>query len=251
MELSIELVLLIFLVSMGAGFIDSISGGGGLISLPALMLFGLTPAQALATNKLQSIFGKASSVKYFLDQGILDASKFRVPTVLAFLCSGLGAALVQYLSSDWLMTFMPWMIGAAACYIIISPRMSDIDHVQRMSIGLFGITMVPVISFYDGFFGPASGSFFAISFIALLGYSSVKATAYTKQMLLASNAGALLAFIGGGQVIWQFGFVMALGQWIGARYGSQLVHIKGSKLIKPMLLTICLILVVKMTISQA
>ncbi|QSX29409.1 TSUP family transporter [Shewanella cyperi] len=247
-DLPLTTLLALSLVSLVAGFIDAISGGGGLISLPALMLAGLSPAQALATNKLQALFGKLSSVRYFLKQGLIAPGKLKLPLLLCFGFSALGALAIQRLSSEVLQLWLPWMIVAVALYVLLSPRLGDLDTRQRIPPLLFGLLVVPLLSFYDGFFGPASGSFFAIGFIALLGHNTAKATAHAKLFLLVSNAAALGAFILGGQVAWSVGIAMACGQWIGARYGSQLVHLKGNKLVKPMLLLVSTLLVLKLAL---
>ena len=241
MELTFELLFILFAVSILAGFIDSICGGGGLLALPVLMISGLTPAQALATNKLQAIFGKLSSVLYFYKHGFIQLSLMKWSVVLCFIFAGLGAISIQYIPADKLSQLIPWLIGLIALYILFSPRLGDVDNKQRISVGMFCLIFAPIIGFYDGFFGPASGSFFAISLIAFLGFNATKATANSKLLLLVSNAAALMAFIIGGQVVWLIGLVMAIGQWLGARYGSELVHMQGNKIVKPMLLTVCFI----------
>ena len=159
MEVTLEIIAMSFTVSLLAGFVDSISGGGGLIMLPSLMLFGLNPAQALATNKFQAIFGKLSAVQYYLKHGLIDFSTLRLPMILSFISAGIGALLVQYISTDILTTIFPYMIGGAACYILFSSRLGDIDVKNRISVGMYGLLCAPLIAFYDGFFGPASGSF--------------------------------------------------------------------------------------------
>ncbi|MGR5061951.1 TSUP family transporter [Photobacterium sp. DNB22_13_2] len=250
MEVTLDIVAIFFFVALLAGFVDAIGGGGGLIILPALLLVGLTPAQALSTNKLQAIFGKISSVGYFAKQGLIDVSRLKVPLVLSFLSAGFGAYLVQTIPSSYLSQFLPFMIMAAMIYIFFSPRLADFDTQSRIPIGVYGVTVGAVISFYDGFFGPASGSFFVISFVALLGFSTAKAVAHTKLLLLVTNLAALMVFITGGEIVWKLGLVMAVGQWIGAKYGSKLVHHKGSKVVKPALITVCSIMLVKLVYAN-
>ncbi|WP_026971809.1 TSUP family transporter [Aliagarivorans marinus] len=249
MDITLELLLIAFATSLFAGVIDAVAGGGGLTILPVLMLLGLSPAQALGTNKLQAIFGKLSSVRYFMRVGLIDFSAIKVPMICSFIGAGLGAYAVQRIPTDVLLTLVPYLIALAGLYIAFSPRLGDKELTARIGMTAYGFTTAPLVAFYDGFLGPASGSFFIISFISLLGFSLAKATAHAKLLLIASNLSALLMFVLGGQVLWRVGLVMAVGQWIGARYGSALVHHKGAKVAKPMLLAMCSLMLGKLLFS--
>lgn len=248
MEFSSEIFIFLFAIALVAGFIDSISGGGGLIILPTLMLFGLLPAEALATNKLQAIFGKLSAVVYYRHHGVLDIPSMKFPLLTAFTGAAIGALAIQKIQPEFLSKYIPWLIGAVALYFLFSPRIGDLDKKQRIQFGVFAILIATSVGFYDGFFGPASGSLFALSFVSLLGYNLSKATAYTRLLLLVTNSASLIVFIWGGNVVWRAGFCMAIGQWLGARYGSQAVMLKGSKLVRPMLVSVCFLLIFKMVI---
>jgi len=246
LEYSLELLSVLFVVALVAGFVDAVSGGGGLIALPALMLTGLTPLQALATNKLQAFFGKLSSVRYFLSQGVIDFARFKWPLLLCFICAALGTLAIQHLPNKILQQILPWMIAGAAIYLIVAPGATDKESKAKLSFNLFSLILLPVIAFYDGFFGPASGSFFLLSFIALAGFNSTKAVAHGRLILLVTNGAALLVYMGSGQILWLLGLVMAVGQWAGAYLGSKLVYLKGSKIVKPMLLLVCLLMLAKL-----
>jgi uncharacterized membrane protein YfcA len=246
MEVSVDLLALLFFVSVVAGFIDAITGGGGLISLPVLMMAGLSPAQALGTNKLQGMFGKLSSVNYFWRHNMLDFYAMKWLILAAFFGAMLGSVVILQVDSQFLENYMPWCIGALVLYLVFSGRIGDIDRRQRITVGLFTVVVVTTLSFYDGFFGPASGSFFAIGFVTLLGYNLTKATAQTKVLLLVANVASLGVFISSGSVMWKIGLSMAIGQWIGAHYGSAMVFDKGSKIIKPMLVSVCTLVICKM-----
>lgn len=248
MELTYEIFAILFAVALLAGFVDSISGGGGLIVIPTLMLAGFLPAEALATNKLQAIFGKLSAVMYYRRQGMLNIPSMKRPLLASFVGAAVGAFVIQHIQSEFLTRHIPWLIGAVAIYFLFSPRIGDLDNQQRIHMGAFAALIATTLGFYDGFFGPASGSFFALSFVSLLGYNLSKATAYTRLLLLATNSASLIVFIWGGNVVWRVGLCMAIGQWVGARYGSQAVMLQGSKLVKPMLISVCFLLLVKMVI---
>lgn len=248
MELSYEVYGILFTVSLISGFIDSISGGGGLIILPTLILLGFLPAEALATNKLQGIFGKLSAVMYYRRQGMLNLPSMKLPLFTSFIGAAFGALVIQHIQTDFLTKYIPWIIGAVAVYFLFSPNVGDLDKKQRMQVVMFAALVTSFVGFYDGFLGPASGSLFAISFVSLLGYNLSKATAYTRLLLLATNAASLGVFVLGGNVVWRVGLCMAIGQWVGARYGSEAVMLKGSKLVKPMLVSVCFLLILKMVI---
>jgi hypothetical protein len=245
LELSYDIYAILFTVALLTGFFDSISGGGGLVIIPTLLLCGFLPTQAIATNKLQGIFGKLSAVVYYRRQGMLNITSMKWPMLSAFIGAATGAVVIQYTQSEFLTKLIPWLIGVVALYFLFSPSIGDLDKQQRIHISLFAILVATLLGFYDGFFGPASGSIFALCFVTLLGYNLSKATAYTRLLLLTTNAASLIIFIGGDNVMWRVGLCMAVGQWIGARYGSQAVMLKGSRLVKPMLVSVCLLLVFK------
>lgn len=243
--MSLDVLAFLFVSAVLSGCVDAISGGGGLIGIPALMLAGLNPVQALATNKLQAVFGKLSAVYYFRRQGLLRVGEHGKGMLMSFVGSGLGALTVQLLPNTLLSQLLPILVAAAALYVLFSPRLMDEPGDGHVSIAFYSYLIVPILSFYDGFFGPASGAFFLLSSIGLLKLSVVQASAYTKLLLLVSNLTALMFFIPGGHIVWTLGGVMALGQWLGGWIGARMVHHKGSKIVKPMLVIICVSMLIK------
>jgi len=170
---------------------------------------------------------------------LIEVKTCKLAIIVTFISAGLGGYAVQLIPNHDLLLYIPWMIGLVALYTLFSPRMTDIDTSQRLTITAFSLILVPILAFYDGFFGPAASSFFSIVFIALLGFSSAKAVAHTKLLLLFANGAAIITFVIGGHIVWQIGLVMAVGQWIGGHYGSKMVHLKGSKIVKLMLICVC------------
>ena len=134
------------------------------------------------------------------------------------------------------------MLIGFALYFIFSPHIGDEDRQQRMSFFLFSLLVGLVVGFYDGFFGPGTGSFLAISFVALAGFNLAKATAYSKLLNFTSNIASLIFFMLGGKILWQVGLIMGVGQFIGARLGSKMVVSKGSKIIRPLLVVMSLVM---------
>lgn len=248
-DIAPEILLLLALAGFVAGFIDSIAGGGGLITVPALLLAGLPPVDALGTNKLQSVFGSASATWSYARAGLVDL-KAQLPTAaMSFLGSIAGAALATILPGDWLNAVLPAMLVIIALYFAFKPDMSDVDSARRLSPFLFGMTIVPLIGFYDGIFGPGTGSFFMIAFVALAGFGVLKATAHTKLLNFASNLGSLMLFCAAGVVVWQVGLVMGVAQFFGARLGAKLAMKSGARLIKPLLVLTCVGLAIKLLLG--
>jgi len=251
MELSLtyELMALLFAVGLLAGCIDAIAGGGGMITLPVLLFVGLSPAQALATNKLQGSFGSFSASLYFVRRGLVDLRRIGMMVLCTFVGAALGAVLVQQIDPSFLTAVIPVLLILIALYFWFSPRMGEDDVQQRMGPLSFALSVGFGVGFYDGFFGPGTGSFFAIAFVSLLGFGLTKATAHTMVLNFTSNIASLLFFILGGQVVWTFGLVMAGGQLLGGRLGASLVVLKGSALIRPLIVCICIAMSLKLLLN--
>ena len=244
--MSYELLLLMFSVAATAGFVDSIAGGGGLIAIPALLSVGLSPVQALATNKLQACGGSFSASYYFVSRGAVKLKDFRLAIAATFVGSAVGTILVQQIDAGVLEQVIPFLLIGIVLYFIFSPKVGDEDSRQKISLTVFSFTAAMAVGFYDGFFGPGTGSFFAIAFVSLLGFSLTKATAHTKVLNFTSNVASLLFFILGGNVVWMTGLVMMAGQVIGARLGSRFVLKNGQKLIRPMIVIVSMAMTVKL-----
>ena len=247
MEFSAETILILLAIAAyGAGFIDAIAGGGGLITVPALILAGLPPVTALGTNKLQSLFGSGSATWAYASKGHVDLKSQAGSAILSAAGSALGAYAATLVSSEWLRAFLPVLMIAIALYFLFKPNISDEDRVQRMAPVLFAAAIVPAIGFYDGIFGPGTGSFFMLGFVTLAGYGLLKATAHTKLLNFASNIGAFIIFAMSGAIDWKIGIVMGAAQFAGARTGAHFAMKNGSRIIKPLLVTVCLALAAKL-----
>lgn len=245
-DLSTEIILLLAAAAFLAGFIDSIAGGGGLITVPSLLLAGYSPVVALGTNKLQGLFGAASATYAYASKGHVDLRQQLPAAGLSCLGAGFGAALATVLPGDWLRTALPVMLVVIAAYFALKPNMDDVDRHRRLTPFLFGVTVVPLIGFYDGLFGPGTGSFFMLAFVTLAGYGMLKATAHTKLLNFASNVGGFAFFAWAGLVAWQIGLVMGLAQVLGARIGASLAMKNGARLIKPLLVITCVALALRL-----
>ncbi len=247
--LTIETIALLFGIGLLAGWVDSIAGGGGLITLPALIGVGLSPAQALATNKLQSSFGSFTATSNFIRKGHLNPFEIWPMILLTFMGSSLGTLLVQSLNADFLINIMPFLLIGVGLYFLLQPSIGQEDRQERLGLWGFSFLCGFSIGFYDGFFGPGTGSFFALTFIALKGFNLLKATAHTKALNFTSNIASLLFFIIGGQVVWIVGLIMAMGQMIGAFLGSHMTMKHGSKIVRPLLVIISFAMTAKLVWS--
>lgn len=248
MELTLgyEIFAMLFAVALVAGFIDTIAGGGGLLALPMLLSVGVPPTQALGTSKLQSVGGSFSSSLYFIRRKVVNIAEQKWIIFCTFVGASIGVCLVQFMKVDFLRQMLPVLIIAVGLYFLFSPKIGEKDSHQRLSATAFGLVAGSSIGFYDGFFGPGAGSFFALAYVMLLGFNLPKATAHAKVLNFTSNITALLFFIIGGNVIWSIGLVMLVGQFIGARLGANLVLTKGQKLIRPMLICVSTVMSCKL-----
>ncbi|GIU53722.1 TSUP family transporter, partial [Shewanella sp. KT0246] len=145
---------------------------------------------------------------------------------------------------------LPFLILAIGCYFLFSKKISEDDKQQVLTPTMFAFTAALGVGFYDGFFGPGTGSFFALAFVSLAGYGLAKATAHAKILNFATNVSSLIFFLIGGQVFIVLGLIMLIGQAIGATLGSRLVLSKGVKIIKPLVVTMSFLMSFKLLWAQ-
>jgi uncharacterized protein len=240
--LSPEVLTILFAVAAIAGFVDTLAGGGGLIIIPILLLVQVPPLQALATNKLQGSFGTLTATFMLIRKGLLQIADVR----MLFLCSltgaGLGAAALQFVKMEILDLAVPIVLMVIALYFLLTPNAGAIDRKPRLGETAYRIFVVPLIGFYDGMFGPGTGSFFSLAGVALRGQNLIVATAHAKLLNFGSNVASLLVFIAGGKVLWIIGAVMGIGQVIGAWCGAHAMVRGGTRLIRPVIVTVCFVM---------
>ena len=241
-----ETIALLLFAAFAAGFIDSIAGGGGLITVPALLLAGATPIETLGTNKLQSVFGSGSATWSYARAGHVNVQQQLPMGIVSFAASMVGAYCAWLLPQDIFRQILPFVLVGIAVYFVMKPDVSDLDNKERITPLVFSITLVPVIGFYDGIFGPGTGSFFMLGFVALAGFGLLKATAHTKLLNFASNLGSLIVFGLLGVVLWKTALAMGIGQFFGARLGAKFAMKNGAEIIKPLLVLVCLALAARL-----
>lgn len=237
------LALLVGVAGM-AGLVDAIAGGGGLLTLPALIMAGLPPHEVLATNKGQSVWGSAAALCRFWRSPLIDRSLAPV----AFLCGMLGAmggvCLVQFVAPTVLRPLtLVLLVVAAVLALSIKPKAAAGPRRRPLWIGAMVALLIGV---YDGFFGPGAGTFLIIAGVLLWSKSYDAASADAKVMNFASNLGALAIFACHGQVIWLLALLMGLAQLTGGWIGAHLVVRRGAGLVRWMVVVVTVALVIKL-----
>ncbi len=219
-----------------AGLVDSIAGGGGLISLPAYVAAGLPMHVALATNKFSSACGTVFSTARYLHAKMIDLPVALVSAVLALLGSYLGTRAVLLLSGDFLRWLLLVVIPLIAVLTLIRKNFGGQDRSRQLKLGLrlfLGGLAGLLIGFWDGFFGPGTGTFLILVYALLLHYDFVVANGNTKVVNLASNLAALTAFLVAGKVYFPLAVPAAAFGIAGNLIGSKLVVRNGNNLIRP------------------
>lgn len=240
---------LLLLAAFAAGWIDAVVGGGGLLQLPALLLVpGMTPLQALATNKLASVFGTATSSLTFYRRVRPSLRTVLPMAAIALLGSFGGASLAAFLPAA---VFKPIIVIALLTVAVITLVRPSLGAVTRLKYrGARHVVIAgaigAVIGFYDGLLGPGTGTFLVISLVGMLGYDFLRASAKAKIVNFATNVGALLFFIPIGAVIWPLGLVMGAANILGSLLGSRMAIARGSRFVRVLFLCVVGVLILKL-----
>lgn len=245
-ELSPNLFALLFATGFAAGFVDSIAGGGGLISLPVLLATGMPPQMALGTNKLQGSFGALVAAYNYIKKGEVKLRDTWIGSLFTLIGAMIGAWAIQRLDPWFLNYMIPVLLSAVFLYTLFTKKLGQTTTRAKMPLNLFLLIFGLGLGFYDGFFGPGAGSFWTAAFMALMGFTMTRAAGFTRIMNFVSNIVALAMFILGNNVIYSLGLSMALGQVLGARIGSGLAIKKGAGFIRPIFLTVVFLTIVRL-----
>ena len=237
-------------VGMLAGFVDAIAGGGGLIAVPALLSVGLPPIAAFATNKVQSAIGTSMAAFTYWRNGFVNLRMLLPAMVVTFAGSYVGAYVVKLVDTTVLTLAVPIALIAIAAYFMFAPKLTDADSHARLNFSIFVPLMGFGIGFYDGIFGPGTGSFLTMGFVALFGLGVTRAAGHTKVLNLMSNIGALALFIPAGDVLWPAAIAMAVGQLIGSYIGARTGIRFGAKLIRPLVVVVSIILALRLLVFR-
>lgn len=247
MELpSLDMLLFLVIAGFIAAFIDSVVGGGGLIAVPALLMTGLPPSMVLGTNKLGGTLSALTSTVSFLFSGKINLKMVLALFPLSFIGSALGTYTVHLLPSTFMRPLVVGLLIVVLIYTLLkknwngSAQPVQLTFMRQLAAALCAL----VIGFYDGFFGPGTGSFLIFLFL-LLGYDFVGATANAKVLNLASNIASLASFFVFGSVHLGYGLPMGLAMIAGALVGTRFAIRKGSEYVKPLFLVVTILLIGK------
>lgn len=252
-DISVATGVFLLLASFFAGFVDSIAGGGGLIQLPALLI-GLpksTTAEVLGTNKLSAVFGTTTAATLYRKQIKPDPKILIAMGVPAFLGSAGGAVLASKIPTSSMRPMVLVLLIVVAIYTWFKPDLGKFENLKHRSGKRVQIAALAgaVIGFYDGIFGPGTGSFLMLILVASLGYAFITASAIAKVVNVATNVGAILVFGIHGAVIWQIGIIMGMANITGAIIGSRLAIKGGSTLVRKVFLLVTIALIIKVGIA--
>jgi len=252
-DLTLATALFLLAASFFAGFIDSIAGGGGLIQLPALLI-GLPKsetAEVLGTNKLSAVFGTTTAAALYRKQIKPDPKILIAMGLPAFLGSAGGAVLASKIPTSSMRPMVLVLLIIVAVYTWFKPdlgKFENLRHLPRRRVQIAAIAGV-VIGFYDGVFGPGTGSFLMLILVASLGYAFITASAIAKVVNVATNVGAIMVFGINGAVLWQIGIILGIANITGAVIGARLAIKGGSTLVRKVFLLVTVALIVKVGIA--
>ncbi len=248
-NITMATILLVIVAGFAAGWIDAVVGGGGLLQLPVLLMVpGITPVQALATNKMGSIFGTAtSSITYY--RRIKPDLRTALPMAGIALLGSLGGAVAA--ASLPGSVFKPIIVAALVAVLLFTafkPSIGELTALRHSGNKHYVVACIIglLIGFYDGLIGPGTGSFLVIALVSLMGYAFLEASAKAKIVNLATNAGALMFFLPHGSVLWGLGLVMGGANMAGGYLGARTAVKQGSKFIKVVFLLVVGALIIKL-----
>ncbi|KMZ42610.1 MULTISPECIES: TSUP family transporter [Bacillales] len=248
MEMDLSTIVLLAVFGFVAAFIDSTVGGGGLISLPALLGLGMPPYLALGTNKLAGTISSATSSYTFIKSGKFDKKLMLILFPVSLVGAYFGAKTVLFVPQEFLKTLVVIMMALIFVYTLFNKRFgqdSNYKGLTKFTLGI-GIPFTFLIGFYDGFFGPGTGSFFVFLMVLLFGYDFVIAAGNGRILNLASNISALFVFTMEGKVVFMTGLIMGIAMLLGANLGAKMAIKTGVRYVRPLFLVVSITLIVKM-----
>lgn len=238
--------LLVFLLIMGfvAGFVDAIAGGGGLISVPALLITDMPIALVFGTNKLQSTIGTATATYNYYRNGLINLKTAYSGLIFGFFGACVGSIIVNHVSNQFMEYVVPVLMILVFLFNLLNKKLGVEPRHKKMQEVTFFPLFGFILSFYDAFFGPGTGNFWIIAIVYFLGYTFINASGYAKMLNLKSNLFALLIFLYYGNVNFIYGLVMTIGSTLGGYLGAKTAVLKGSRIIRPLFMLVILVNIV-------
>ncbi|BCJ97997.1 TSUP family transporter [Anaerocolumna chitinilytica] len=251
MDINITIFLIVCPLVFLAGVIDSIAGGGGLISLPAYLIAGVPPHFALGTNKLSSCIGTFASTARYIKNKSVNYKIAMVSVVLALTGSFLGANLALRVSESIIKNLLLFILPFTAIFVLKNKKDRDAAKIiSERKAFLIACAASLIISVYDGFYGPGTGTFLLLSYTSLAGMDIKTASGNTKVVNLSSNIAALITFLIHGKLVLILGLTAAVFSIAGHYIGSGLVLKRGYKIVKPIMVLVLALLFVTLLIER-
>lgn len=245
-QLSTDMLVFLIIAGFVSAFIDSVVGGGGLISLPALLLTGLPPGIALGTNKMASVMGSFTSTLAFMRSGKINYNLIKYLFPISLVSSALGVYVVQQIPSHFLKPLVVVLLIAVTIYSLLKKDWGDESTYTGITpkIAILSSIATFALGFYDGFFGPGAGSFFLFAFL-MIGFDFITAAGNARALNFASNIAAVISFGIAGSINYHYSIPMGIAMIAGALAGSRLAITKGAAYVRPLFITVTTLLVSK------
>lgn len=245
-DLSVQVLIFLVVMAFIASFIDSVVGGGGLIMIPSLLFLGISPVYAFGINKFASTFGTCTSMISFLRSGKVNKKLVTFLFPISFIGSAIGAYVVTLIPADFLRPLVIVLLVLVTIYTLMKKDWGSLTTFQKLTkkTGILVVLMAASMGFYDGFFGPGTGSFYLFCFL-LLGFNFVESAGNAKVLNFASNISAMMMFIYLDAVLYQYAIPMAASMMLGAMCGSQMAIRKGASYVRILFVSITVVLISK------
>ncbi|MEI3163802.1 MAG: TSUP family transporter [Lachnospirales bacterium] len=250
MELSIWTFIIVCPMVFLASFVDAVAGGGGLISLPAYLLAGVPPKLAIGTNKLSSATGTVFSTARYCKNGCFDLKLALPSIVVALIGSYIGAKIVLVTSDEILKYVLIIVLPVTAFFVLKKKNFDQVKNKpKRKTQFIIAVLASFIIGMYDGFYGPGTGTFLILIYTGLVKLDLLTASGNTKLVNLSSNVAALVTFIFSGNIVYALGFAASVFSIAGHYLGAGMVMKSGTKIVKPIIILVILLLLIKICLG--
>ena len=239
---SIEMLVFLFAIGGLAGFLNTLGGCGGLLTIPALLMSGISPIFALGTHKLQTTVGVGSATLLLLKKKKFDWREIRPIVITAFLGALVGAFAVQYIDTDTLSVIVPIVLVITGVYFLVAPKLRKFKTSRVLS---YRDVVVPAIGFYDGMFGPGTGSFFVMATTVYKRIGLITASIIAKPLNFSTNIASVIIFVSYGHKVWELALLMMISQIIGSILGAHYLIKANPAVIRVLIVVVSFAMMIK------
>jgi len=239
---SIEMLIFLFAIGGLAGFLNTLGGCGGLLTIPALLMSGISPIFALGTHKLQTTVGVGSATLLLLKKKKFDWREIRPIVITAFLGALVGAFIVQYIDTDTLSIIVPIVLVITGVYFLVAPKLRKFKTSRVLS---YRDVVVPAIGFYDGMFGPGTGSFFVMATTVYKRLGLITASIIAKPLNFSTNIASVIVFVSYGHIVWELALLMMISQIIGSILGAHYLIKANPAVIRVLIVVVSFAMMIK------